>query len=142
MFILYKDHALSMSSIIYRIYPMIHYMCCNELILDMCLCESYMHEEYIVIYLWIMHIEILSYGFGLTMIFKWVMFCRIVQVSRVSNRTRMWKTLILLNSRRWRMKRCSKHLEDLKRRIFISLDCIKKPKDLKGYISLIGYSPL
>ena len=97
----------------------------------MCLCESYMHEEYIVIYLWIMHIEILSYGFGLTMIFMWVMLCRIVQVSRVSNRTRMWKTLILLNSRRWRMKRCSKHLEDLKRRILRRLDCIKKPKDSK-----------
>ena len=108
-------------------------MCCNELILDMCLCESYMHEEYIVIYLRIMHIEILSYGFGLTMIFKWVMLCRIVQVSRVSIGIRKWKILFMLNSRRRRMKRWTKHLEDLKRRNLRSLKCIKKLIDSKGY---------
>ena len=67
------------------------------------------------------------------MVFKWVMLCRIVQVSRVSIGIRKWKILFMLNSRRRRMKRWTKHLEDLKRRIFRSLDCIKKPKNLIGY---------
>ena len=67
------------------------------------------------------------------MVFKWVMLCRIVQVSRVSIGIRKWKILFMLNSRRRRMKWWTKHLEDLKRRNLRSLKCIKKLIDSKGY---------